>query len=80
LRFVVEFDGAAVAALSTNENLTVNIDYGAGTEPVTLDLFKNQFNHTWRLVIEIVEPRQALNLRARLERRGHPITETWDYT
>jgi glucan biosynthesis protein len=34
----------------------------------------------WRLVIEIVEPRQALNLRARLERRGHPITETWDYT
>jgi glucans biosynthesis protein len=80
LRFVVEFDGAAVEALSTNENLTANIDYGDGAEPVTHDLFKNQFNHTWRLVIEIVEPRQALNLRGYLKKRGRPITETWDYT
>ncbi len=80
LRFVVEFDGAAVETLSTNENFTAHIDHGAGAKPVTHDLFKNQFNHTWRLVIEIVEPSQALNLRARLERRGHPITETWDYT
>jgi glucan biosynthesis protein len=80
LRFVVEFDGAAVESLPKTEPLAAKIVYGAGAEPVAHDLFKNEFNQTWRLVIEIVEPRLALSLRAGLERRGQPITETWDYT
>ena len=80
LRFVVEFAGAAVESLPKTEPLTANIVYGAAAERVAHDLFKNEFNQTWRLVIEIVEPRQALSLRAGLERQGQPITETWNYT
>lgn len=80
LRFVVDFDGAAVESLPKSEHLTANIVYGSGAEPVAHDLFKNEINHTWRLVIEIVAPNKALTLRAYLERNGAPTTETWDYT
>jgi len=80
LRFVVEFGGAAVESLPRKENLTANIDYGAGVERVTHALVKNEFNQAWRLVVEIVEPRQAVNLRAFLSGSGRPVTETWDYT
>jgi glucans biosynthesis protein len=80
LRFVIEFGGAEVESVPNKENLAANIEYGAGAEPVTHDLFKNEFNQTWRLVIEIVEPRQALDLGACLKKSGRPITEKWNYT
>ena len=79
-RFVVEFGGAAVESLPRQEPLTARVEYGAAAGVVRHDLFKNEYNQSWRLVIEMGEPRQALNLRARLERSGHPVTETWDYS
>jgi len=80
LRFVVEFGGTAVESLPSTEKLSANVDYGAGAVPVTYDLFKNEFNQTWRLVIEIVEPGQAVNLRACLKRGDRRITEMWNFT
>jgi periplasmic glucans biosynthesis protein len=80
LRFLVEFDGPAVESLPATENLSASIDYSDGAVPVTHDLFKNEFNQTWRLVIEIVEPRQVVNLRAYLKRGDQKITETWNFT
>ena len=80
LRFVIEFGGAAVESLPRKENLTANIDYGEGVKRVTHALVKNEFNQAWRLIVEIVEPPRASNLRAFLSRSGRPITETWDYT
>ena len=78
-RFVVEFGGAAVESLPRQEPLTAHVEYGVAAGAVRHDVFKNEYNQSWRLVIEMAEPRQALNLRARLERSGRPITETWDY-
>ena len=80
LRFVVEFAGAAVETLPGTEKLDADINYGAGAVPVTHDLFKNELNQTWRLVIEIVEPRQAVDLRASLKRGARQITDTWNFT
>jgi periplasmic glucans biosynthesis protein len=80
LRFVVEFGGAAVESLPVTEQLSAKIDYGPGAVPVTYDLFKNEFNQTWRLVIEIVEPSRAVNLRAALKRGDQRITESWNFT
>jgi glucans biosynthesis protein len=80
LRFVIEFAGAAVENLPNGQNLTAHIDYGPGAEPIVHNVIKNEITQSWRLVIEVAEPRQALSLRARLERNKRPITETWNYT
>ena len=80
LRFVVEFGGIALESLPRTEELTPSIDYGAGGERVTHALVKNEFNQAWRLIVEIVEPPQAVNLRAFLSRGGRRVTETWNYT
>jgi glucans biosynthesis protein len=80
LRFVVEFGGGAVESLPSTAKLAANVEYGTGAVPVTYDLFKNEYNQTWRLVIEIVEPRQAVNLGAYLKHGDRRITETWNFT
>jgi glucans biosynthesis protein len=54
LRFVVEFGGAAVESLPGKENLTANIDYGAGVKRVTHLVKMNQPGLAF--AIEIVEP------------------------
>jgi glucans biosynthesis protein len=80
VRFVVEFGGAPVESVPGAEKPFADIGYGAGVQPVTSDLFKNEFNQSWRLVVEIVQPRQAVNLRACLKRHDRPITESWNFT
>jgi glucans biosynthesis protein len=80
LRFVVEFGGDAVEKLGAAERPAATVEYGDGAVAVARDLFKNPINQTWRLVIEIVEPRQAVNLRAFLGRGDRKITETWNFT
>jgi glucans biosynthesis protein len=80
LRFVVDFGGPAVESIPANEKLAAAIEYGNEVKFVTDTLLKNQFNQTWRLVIEIADPGKAVDLRACLKRRGQPITETWTFT
>jgi glucans biosynthesis protein len=80
LRFVLDFDGAALEALSAKEQLQAEVHCGDGASFVADTVLKNEVNGTWRLVIEITEPRKAVDLRAFLKHRGEPATETWNYT
>jgi glucans biosynthesis protein len=80
LRFVIEFGGGAAAALENGKPPIPVVDYGAGAVPVARDLFRNEFDQTWRLVVEIAEPSRAVDLRAFLARDNEPITETWSFT
>jgi glucans biosynthesis protein len=80
LRFVIDFDGAAMESIPAGEKLASEINCSEGALIVSADIFKNEFNHTWRLVIETIEPTKATNLRASLKRGEHAVTETWNYT
>jgi glucans biosynthesis protein len=80
LRFVIDFGGASLEALTAKEKVSSEIDLGSRVELVDDALIRIEANNTWRLVIEVVDPRRAFDLRAQLRRRGKPITETWTFT
>ena len=80
LRFVIDFGGSAVESLSGKEQLAAQIEYGEEAAFIADSLLKNDINGTWRLVIEIAEPRKAVDLRAYLKRREQRITEVWTFT
>jgi glucans biosynthesis protein len=80
LRFVLDFEGASMEALSAQEQLQAEVHCGEGGKFVADTVLKNELNGTWRLVIEITEPTKAVDLRAFLKHRGQPVTETWNYT
>jgi periplasmic glucans biosynthesis protein len=80
LRFVIDFDGEAMQALSAKEQVDAEVHYGAGTRLVADTVVKDPVNGRWRLVVEITGPDKAVDLQALLKRRNQPITETWMYT
>jgi glucans biosynthesis protein len=80
LRFVIDFEGKDIESLSAREKLSAKIEYGNDVAFIADSLFKNDLNKTWRLVIEIADPRKAVDLRAYLKRGNQPITETWTFT
>lgn len=80
LRFVIDFEGGGLESLSNKTKLTAKIQCGEGVRAVTDNLFKNEENHTWRLVIEIADPGKAVDLEACLMRDDVAVTETWTFT
>jgi glucans biosynthesis protein len=80
IRFVIDFGGKVMEALTAREQLDAEIKYGEGTRLVADTVLRNPVNGTWRLVIEIVAPSKAVDLQAVLKRRGQAVTETWAYT
>lgn len=80
LRFVIDFGGKAMEALTAREQLDAEVNYGEGVKFVADTVSKNPINGTWRLVLEFTTPSKAVDLQAVLKRRGEPITETWMYT
>ena len=80
LRFVVDFGGAAVQSLSIGDSLEADIQYGKNVKFVADSLYRNEADQTWRLVIEIADPGQAIDLKAFLKYHDAAITETWTYT
>jgi glucans biosynthesis protein len=80
LRFVIDFEGKDIESFSAREKLSAKIEYGNDVAFIADSLFKNDLNKTWRLVIEIADPRKAVDLRAYLKRGNQPITETWTFT
>lgn len=80
LRFVIDFAGPGIEALSAREQLTADVHCGEGAAFVADTVIKNPINGTWRLVIEITAPSKAVDLRALLKRNNQPVTETWMYT
>jgi len=80
LRFVVEFGGLAVESLPESAKLSADVDFGPGVELVAKDLFKNEINQTWRLVVEVLQPARPVNIRAFLKRDERRLTESWNFT
>jgi glucans biosynthesis protein len=80
IRFVIDFGGSALEALSAREQIDAEVHFGEGTKLVADTVLKNPLNGTWRLVIEITPPAKAVDLQAVLKRHAQPVTETWTYT
>ncbi len=80
LRFVVDFGGQALEALTNQEQLSVESSFGDGVKFVADSLYKLEANGAWRMVLEIEDPGRAVDLKARLIHRGKPVTETWTFT
>jgi glucans biosynthesis protein len=80
LRFVIDFEGEALRALSAREQIQAEFHHSEGTKLVADTVVRNDRNDNWRLVLEITKPSKAVDLRARLKRRGQAITETWMFT
>jgi periplasmic glucans biosynthesis protein len=80
LRFVIDFDGAAIERLPAKPALKAEVQCGEGAQFVADTVVKNPINSTWRLVIETTEPQKPVDLRARLKLNNTPVTETWAYT
>lgn len=80
LLFVVEFGGNAVESLPASAELSADVSHSKGVSLVTYFLVKDKYNQTWRLVVEIVQPREAAKLRAFLKKGGRRISESWNYT
>ena len=70
IRFVIDFAGPAVEALTAREQIDAEVHYGEGARFVADTVTKNQLNGSWRLVIEITAPTKAFDLNAVLKRRG----------
>jgi glucans biosynthesis protein len=80
LRFVIDFAGEAMEALTAKQPLDTEVSNSEGTRFVADTVLKNELNGTWRLVLEFTAPEKAVDLRARLKRQGRAVTETWIYT
>jgi len=80
LRFIIDFGGKAMATLKQNEKLVAETWYGDGAKKLNEAVIRNDINQTWRLALEIEEPKKAVDMRAFLKHRGKPITEVWTFT
>jgi len=80
LRFIIDFGGKAMDTLKQNEKLVAETWYGDGAKKLNEAVIRNDINQTWRLALEIEEPKKALDMRAFLKHRGKPITEVWTFT
>lgn len=80
LRFVIDFAGEAMEALTAKQPLDTEVSNGEGTRFVADTVLKNELNGTWRLVLEFTAPEKAVDLRALLKRQGRAVTETWMFT
>ncbi|HXG52307.1 MAG TPA: glucan biosynthesis protein G [candidate division Zixibacteria bacterium] len=80
LRFVVDFDGGKLRALSAGAPVRAVISVGADGQLVQQNVFKNPVTRGWRAAFQIRPPGdKPLELRAFLQNGGDTLTETWAY-
>lgn len=78
-KFVIDFAGGPLKHLPAKADIKSELD--AGGDKVT----ENRVEHNsetggWRLVMQVVpKGKQPNTVRARLMRKGKPVTETWNY-
>ncbi len=77
-KFVVDFGGEALAALSPEARIEPALTASSG-RIIKPELYKNLVNGTWRLVFEFApDPkRDPVDFRAYLKLGKQPLTETW---
>lgn len=82
-RFVVDFEGAELAALPPATILRAVISIASGEESAELldqQVVKNPTSDGWRLTFRLRPKRSdPIELRAFLDQGGQPLTETWSY-
>jgi glucans biosynthesis protein len=82
LQFVVDFDGPPLRALppdATGLAAAVTVDPNA--ELHERNLYRNAETGAWRMTLRFhrLDASRPVELRARLERAGEPLSETWSY-
>jgi glucans biosynthesis protein len=80
-RFVVDFDGAQLQALSAKTKLEHMVSVGEGAKLNHATLQKNPINGTWRVAFTIKPDGtgRPVELRCFIRRGGNALTETWSY-
>lgn len=79
-RFVVDFAGRPLQALSAETVLQGVVTVGEGGELVEQQVVKNPVNGQWRLTFQVRAPGgNPVEMRAFLRRGEEALTETWSY-
>jgi glucans biosynthesis protein len=79
-RYVVDFAGPALAALSAEEAPRAVVSASGGAKLYDDHVAKNPATGGWRLTFQIKpKDERPVELRAYLERGGDVLTETWSY-
>ncbi|HZZ57537.1 MAG TPA: glucan biosynthesis protein [Opitutaceae bacterium] len=80
-RFVIEFDSPELQHLGANERVDADVTVGDGAMLVHADAMKNPFTGTWRAFFAVKDDGSGrpVELRCRLRRQGHDLTEVWTY-
>ncbi len=81
INFVVDFDGPALRGLPANETPEPVVWADANAEMHERNLFRNRSNGSWRMTVRFkrMDAAKPVELRAYLQRKRQPITETWSY-
>ena len=81
IHFVVDFDGAALRNLKSDEGLEPVVWTDANAEVRERNLFRNRATGSWRMTVRFNrrDPNKPVELRAYVQRDRKPITETWSY-
>jgi glucans biosynthesis protein len=89
IKFVIDFEGKDLNALSADTalNAIVSVPQSYGVDDVVV--MKNEVTNGWRLVFKLKLPsdfmsflpgkKEAVELRATLQKDGQPVTETWSF-
>jgi glucans biosynthesis protein len=79
-RFLIDFEGEDLAALTADQAPTGVISVGTGGELVDQQIIRNDVTEGWRLVFKVRPPKdQPLELRAFLKNDNATLSETWSY-
>lgn len=90
-RFMIDFEGPQLEAISSDQELSADINVSKEYKLLDYQVFKNEVTGGWRLVFQIERNKEAslkdilpnktaADLRAFLKNNDERVTETWDYT
>lgn len=77
-RWVIDFDGPALAALPADQPPRAVVTAGDGARLYDENIYKNPVTGGWRLSFQIKpKAQEPVELRAYLKQGGNVLTETW---
>jgi glucans biosynthesis protein len=82
IQYVVDFDGPPLRALAPDtKGLEAAVTVDSNAELHERNLYRNGVSGAWRMTLRFrrLDASRPVELRAHLERDGHPLTETWSY-
>ena len=82
IQYVVDFDGPPLRALPADvKGLEAAVTVDANAELHERNLYRNAQSGAWRMTLRFrrLDASRPVELRARLEREGRALSETWSY-